>query len=123
MRDDAEDRMPGQVETKGAKKKRHPCKVPIRFGEVTATQAATTANLSISGIYIATDVLIAEGKEIHMMLDVEAYSIPLVGTVIWVRTDEEPGKPKGMGVRVHKPPALYQRYIDHVQGKTGAESG
>ena len=99
------------------KEERQPCKVPIRFGTERATQAGTTANLSVGGIYLATDKPIEKGKRVRMLLDVQAYTIPLVGTVAWVRVNEEPGKPKGMGVRLHEPPALYQRYVATVQGK------
>ena len=97
------------------KEERRPCKVPIRFGEEKATQAATTANLSAGGIYLATDKLVEKGKRLRMLLDVQAYTIPLVGTVAWVRLTEEPGKPKGMGVQLHQPPALYLRYVEKVE--------
>lgn len=50
-----------------------------------------------------------------MLLAVQAYTIPLVGTVTWVRLKEEPGKPKGMGIQLHQPPALFQRYVVEVQ--------
>lgn len=99
------------------KEERQPCKVPIRFGMEKATQVATTANLSSGGIYVATDKPVEKGKRVRMLLDVQAYTIPLVGTVAWVRVREEPGKPKGMGVQLHQPPALYQRYVVTVQEK------
>jgi len=103
-----------KLSPQGGREERHPCKVAIRFGEEKAQQAATTANLSPGGIYIATDKLVQKGKRLRMLLDVQAYTIPLVGTVAWVRTREEVGKPKGMGVQLHKPPALYQRYVATV---------
>jgi Tfp pilus assembly protein PilZ len=100
---------------KDGKEQRHPCKVPIRFGEEKAIRAATTANLSPGGIYIATDKPIEKGKSVRMLLDVQAYTIPLVGTVAWVRVNEEVGKPKGMGVQLNQPPALFLRYVATVQ--------
>ncbi len=102
---------------KGGREERHPCKVPIRFGEDKATQAATTANLSAGGVYVATDKPIGKDRPIRMLLEVQEYTIPLVGTVAWVRRQEETGKPRGMGVRLHHPPALYQRYVEDVQEK------
>ena len=104
-----------RLSPRGGKEERHPGKVPIRFGEERATRAATTANLSTGGIYVATDRPIEKGKRVRMLLDVPGYTIPLVGTVVWVRVREEPGKPRGMGVQVHQPPALYQRYVAAVQ--------
>ncbi len=72
-------------------------------------------NLSPGGIYIATDKPIRKGRRLRMLLDVQAYTIPLVGTVTWVRLNEEPGKPEGMGIQLHHPPALFQRYVVEVQ--------
>lgn len=113
-----------QLSPQGGKEERHPCKVPIRFGEEKAEQAATTANLSSGGVYIATDKLVEKGKRVRMLLDVQAYTIPLVGTVVWVRVREEPGKAKGMGVQLHTPPALYLRYVATVQEQVAElESG
>ncbi len=107
---------------RGGREERHPCKVPIRFGEAKATRAATTANLSTGGVYVATDKPLAKGKQVRMLLDVQAYTIPLIGTVAWVRLQEEPGKPQGMGVQLHAPPALYQRYVESVQDQVEKES-
>lgn len=108
--EDADEQAP-----RGGKEERHPCKVPIRFGEDKAAVAATTANLSPGGIYIATATPIAKGKRLRMLLNLQAYTIPLVGVVAWLRINEEPGKPKGMGVQLEHPPALYQRYVEEVQ--------
>ena len=108
--DDAPRKAPGT-----GKEDRHPCKVPIRYGEEKATQVATTANFSASGIYIATDRLIEKGKRVRMSLSVDVYTISLVGTVMWVRREDEPGKPKGIGVQLVKPPALYLRYVEEVR--------
>jgi Tfp pilus assembly protein PilZ len=118
-----EDKTPLRVESEDAKQNtprdgkehRHLCKVPIRFGEERATHVATTANFSANGIYIATDKLIEKGKRLRMSLTVEAYTIALVGTVMWVRHDDEPGKPKGIGVQLEKPASLYLRYVEEVR--------
>jgi uncharacterized protein (TIGR02266 family) len=119
----ADDLSPGRVgaedasekNPQGGKEERHPCKVPVRFGVDKATQAATTANLSVGGIYVATDKPAPKGTRLRILLNVQAYTIPLIGVVAWVRPNEEPGKPKGMGVQVESPPALYQRYVGEVQ--------
>jgi Tfp pilus assembly protein PilZ len=118
-----EDEIPLRVEAEnadrqtahGGKEHRHLCKLPIRFGEEMAIQVATTANFSAKGIYIATDKLVKRGKRLHMSLTVEAYTISLAGTVMWVRDDDEPGKPKGLGVRLERPPAMYLRYVEEVR--------
>ena len=49
-----------------------------------------------------------------MSLTVQAYTISLAGTVMWVRDDKEPGRPKGLGVQLDKPPAMYLRYVEEV---------
>jgi len=122
--------IPGQVDEerddsakpKRGKEPRHPCKVPIRFGEEKATETATTANLSVGGIYIATSKVVHKGRSIKMLLDVRAYTIPLTGTVAWVRNDDEEGRPRGIGVAVHNPPSLFVRYVTEVREKLGADS-
>ena len=124
LSENVEDEMPQRVPVdhpaaspaRDGKEERHLCKVPIRFGEEMATQAATTANFSASGIYIATEHLVDKGQRLHMALTVQAYTISLMGTVMWVRENEEPGKPKGIGVRLDKPPAMYLRYVEEVRG-------
>jgi uncharacterized protein (TIGR02266 family) len=99
----------------GGREERHPCKVAIRFGEEKATRTATTANLSVGGIYIATDHPLPKGRRVRMRLELAQYTIPLAGTVAWVRTRAEPGKPVGMGVQLHHPPSLYARYVIAVK--------
>ena len=127
MQDATDEVAPGSMDSEKAEKTdpkqgkedRHPCKVPIRFGEEKATQAATTANLSVGGIYIATSNLLPAGKTIKMLLDVQAYTIPLTGTIAWVREEEEEGRPKGVGVQVHNPPSLFVRYVTEVKEREG----
>ncbi len=132
MQDATDDPPAGQIEKesadrlspRGGKEERHPCKVPIRFGEEKATHWGTTANLSLVGIYIATDKVLEKGKRLRMLLDIQAYTMSLLGTVAWVRVKEEPGKPKGMGVLLQQPPAFYKRYVTKVQEKMAQfESG
>ena len=65
----------------GGREERHPCKVPIRFGEERSTQAATTANLSTGGIYLATDKPLKKGQHVRMLIDVQDYSIPLTARI------------------------------------------
>lgn len=105
----------GHPAARAGQQDRHPCKLPIRFGEEMANQTATTANFSAHGIYIATRNVVEKGKRLRMSLTVQAYTISLTGTVMWVRDKEEPGKPRGMGVQLEKPPALYLRYVEQVR--------
>ena len=77
---------------------------------------ATTANFSASGIYIATEHLVDKGKRLHLAINVQAYTISLMGTVMWVRKNEEPGKPKFIWLLLDKAPAMYLRYVEEVRG-------
>ena len=123
LQESDDEKPPGRVEKeqaarlspRGGKEERHSRKVPIRFGEKKAERAGTTVNLSRTGIYIATANPIEIGKRVRMSLDIPEYTIPLTGTVVWVRINPIPGKPRGMGVQLQQSPALYRRYVAKVE--------
>ena len=101
---------------RGSKEERYlTVNLRILFGEDKAQFQATTANLSVDGLFIATNRSVEPDRSIRMLLDVQPTAIPLLGTVVWVRQKGEPGQPKGFGVRLSEPPALYLRYVEKVQ--------
>lgn len=106
----------------GSKEERHPRVRPIRFGEEKAVQAARTADFSHGGVFIVTDHPLPQGRRLKMVLDLESYTIPLTGTVSWVRTRPEPGRPAGMGIRLVRVPPLYTRYVD-AMNEAGSDPG
>lgn len=96
---------------------RFPHAVPARFGAGTPDRPARTINLSRSGLYLATARPLSNGRELRIVLGVSPFHIPLRGTVCWVRTQDAPGKPAGMGIQLHDPPSMYVRYVRSIQEK------
>ena len=105
-----------------AQEERHPRMRPIRFGEDRATQQGETADFSASGLSIITDKPLPKGRRIKMVLDLGRYTIPLAGTVAWVRTRPEPGRSVGMGIQLIQAPPLYMRYVEAIhERETGTQ--
>ena len=69
------------------------------------------ADLSRGGLFIITDKPIGAGQSIKMLLELDQYSVPLVGKVAWNRLRSEQGRPAGMGVQLKNPPHLFARYV------------
>ena len=107
---------------RGAKDARHLRFFEVQFGaEKPATRAVTT-DLSQCGLFVATDQPLAAGSTIHLRLELEEFTIPLLGQVAWARRREEQGRPAGMGVHLRNPPALYVRFVRELE-KQGAAAG
>ena len=86
----------------------------ILFGERKAIEPAATGDLSRSGLFVITDRPLPEGRQLRLTLQLEHCSLPLTGTVQWVRVKREKGRPAGMGVLLRSPPALYLSYVESL---------
>lgn len=105
-----------------AKEERHPKERPIRFGEQKASQTARTGDFSHNGLFIMTDKLLPQGRRLKLVLELEDYTVPLIGKVAWVRTRVEAGRPVGMGIQLIQVPHLYTRYVEAMKDQEpGAE--
>jgi hypothetical protein len=85
--------------------------IEVRFGVDAPKQKASTADLSAGGLFIVTNKPLPAGRRIKLVLELENASLPMVGTIAWVRARPEEGRQAGMGVQLHHPPALYQHYV------------
>jgi uncharacterized protein (TIGR02266 family) len=90
------------------------CRLPVRFGRSRPNVNAVTANLSPSGLFVATDYPLAEGQRIDIVLELEHMRVPLRAEVIWMRDDSSQGRPSGMGLRLCSPPAMYISYVSDL---------
>jgi len=93
---------------------RHLCSVPVRFGVDAASYKASTADLSPRGLFIITNRPLPQGTKLKLVLELSEASLPLNGTVAWLRAAPEDGRPAGMGVLLHQPPALYQHFVERL---------
>jgi uncharacterized protein (TIGR02266 family) len=94
-----------------AKEARLQRSLPVRFGVEKATERARTSDLSGGGLFVQTDKPLAQGVELKLLLKLDDFTIPLIGKVAWVRIQNEPGRPRGMGIQLHDPPAMYVRHV------------
>ncbi len=86
----------------------------VRFGRTKPTHEGRTVNLSARGMFLATDEPFKAGEPIRLWLDLGPLSLPLRGTVVWTRTEPEPGRPLGMGIRLFQPPRLYLEEVEKL---------
>jgi hypothetical protein len=93
---------------------RKPCNVPVRFGSELAVRDGTTVNVSREGLFVATPAPMDAGESIRIHIDVEGYTLPLRGIVIWNRRQVERGRPLGMGIRLVDPGVGYPRFVERL---------
>ena len=103
-----------QRHVESALAERHVRLYEIRFGATKADTRARTRDLSRGGLFVVTDQPLSPGRALKMLLELDDYTIPLVGTVAWVRTRAESGRPAGMGIELRDPPPMYVRHVRSV---------
>lgn len=99
------------VSPRAAADVRHPQRLPIRYGENRTEESGMTTDLSVGGLFIVTRRPLSKGGVVKMLLDVGSFTIPLTGTVAWVRVRPEKDRPQGMGIQLRNPPPMYGRYV------------
>lgn len=92
-------------------RERKPCDLPVAFASTTLRHRARLFNVSERGVFVTTDAPAESGTPLTLQVRLPDGSLPLRGTVVWNRPAEETGRPRGMGVRLHRPPALYVRFV------------
>lgn len=105
------ERATGEPPPRGSRDSRHLRSMVIRFGEERTDTVGMTSDLSRGGLFVISDRPLPAGSTIKMLLELEQYSVPLVGKVAWHRDNAEQGRPAGMGIQLKNPPHLYARYV------------
>jgi len=83
------------------------CEWQVKFGHNALTREASLSNASERGLFIDTDNPLESGSVIRLELNAAGTTIPLRGTVVWVRVAQASGRPIGMGLRLTRPPTMY----------------
>jgi hypothetical protein len=86
----------------------------VRFGHTKASEEAITANVSERGMFVSTGSPLEPGATIRLRVDLDAFTVPLRGVVVWNRRQPEAGRPTGMGVRIFQPSSLYTEFVDQL---------
>ena len=100
---------------RGSRDPRHLRSLVVRFGPEKPDRVGMSSDLSKSGLFIITDDPLPLGSDIKILLELDRYSVPLVGKVAWRRTKAEQGRPAGMGIQLQTPPNVYARYVSARQ--------
>jgi len=85
--------------------------LPVRFGLERANLRGITLNLSTEGMFVGVAEPEEGGRSILIHLELDGYTVPMRGLVMWSRQRSEPERPVGMGIRLSEPPALYQSFV------------
>jgi Tfp pilus assembly protein PilZ len=85
--------------------------LPVRFGNGPTLFSAMTANLSESGMFVATMAPLDAGNALRVMMSLATGPVGMKGEVVWSRPKIVLGRPVGMGVRLLAPPSLYQEFV------------
>lgn len=85
--------------------------LPVRYGVTKPTLFGRTGDLSTTGMFVHTSMPVAEGGSAGMLLELEHCRVPLRGKVIWTRCTPGPSRPAGMGMKLVRPPMVYEQYV------------
>lgn len=85
--------------------------LPVRFGLDRAVSRGMTLNVSSDGMFVHAASPADSGRSLMIHLDLDGYTLPLHGLVMWIRRRSEPERPTGMGVRLSEPPPFYQSFV------------
>lgn len=72
-----------------------------------------TCDLSLGGLFIATEQPLPLGSKVSfdLALITGKVTVPIAGTVRWLRAEEAPGLPAGMGIQFDE---LHPRVAKHI---------
>jgi hypothetical protein len=88
--------------------------IPLLYGPSRPLVRAVTANLSETGMFVATERPPSPGSLLVVELDTEAYSVRVQGSAVWRRIEAEIGRLRGMGIQIDDPPPLYTQYVRQI---------
>lgn len=98
-----------------ARDERHLRSYAVQFGAERPTEAGTTADLAREGMFVVTDRPLPSGSAVRLRLELDRYTIPLVGEVVWARRQAEDDRPAGMGVRLIHPSVIYTDLLKSIE--------
>jgi Tfp pilus assembly protein PilZ len=102
--------------------RRRAARCPVRYQprgktagkETRRAGAAATANLSETGIFIATEDPLPAGSRLEIDLRLPGFAERLAGVVIWTCRQSASGRELGMGVKLLDPPFSYRARIQSL---------
>ncbi len=85
--------------------------IPVRYGVEGITALTTTTNISAGGMFVTAPTPPPEETPLSLELEIFGCLASLRGVVVWRRGELQPGRPRGMGVRLVEPPPVYKLFV------------
>jgi hypothetical protein len=101
---------PGRLSSRGVPPRKRRS-LAVRYGVEGITALTTTANVSTGGMFVTAQVPLPEEAPLELELEIYGCTTLLRGVVVWRREKLEPGRPRGMGVRLLDPPPVYKLFV------------
>ena len=103
-------RRKGDLEAVPERRKRR--SIPIRYTTGDRPPVlSTVVNMSEGGLFLASPDPLSCGALVRMEIEIYGSMATLDGTVAWIRTRLEPGRPRGMGIDLLESPAVWISFV------------
>jgi len=87
------------------------CRLTLRWGRERASWRASTGDLSVHGMFVATRRPAEPGSSVRIDVEIAGATASLDAVVIWTRREPEGPLPCGMGLRLVHPPPAYADFV------------
>lgn len=85
--------------------------VAVRYGQEGSLVLTTTANLSTGGMFVTAPEPPPAETALDLEMEIFGCIAGFRGEVVWTRERLEPGRPRGMGLRLLDPPPVYKLFV------------
>lgn len=85
--------------------------IAVRYATPSSRGLTTTANVSPTGMFLTAIDPLPVGTVVDLEMEIFGCVAAFRGEVRWIREALEPGRPRGMGVRLYDPPPVYKLFV------------
>ncbi len=83
----------------------------VRYGVHGITALSTTSNVSTGGMFVTAREPLPDETPLELEMTIFGCVAVMQGVVVWRRDELEPGRPRGMGIRLVDPPPVYKLFV------------
>ena len=87
------------------------CRLALRWGLERPSLRASTGDLSVHGMFVATRRPADPGSSLCIDVEIAGTTARLDAIVVWVRHEPAGRRPRGMGLRLVHPPPAYADFV------------
>ncbi|MBZ5637600.1 MAG: PilZ domain-containing protein [Acidobacteriia bacterium] len=107
------ERREGAIAGRPPPRRRRSHSIRYRVGGISTL--TTTANLSPEGMFLTAPEPPAVDTPLELEIEIFGCIATLRGVVVWRRDRLQPGRPRGMGVRLLDPPPVYKMFVQGLK--------